>query len=205
MTYLQFLFKKIILHIKSFLFQGQNYGSADSYKYKWERIKGMASKYGAKTFVETGSYYGLTIDKMQNSFKTIHSIEVDDILHSHNNHFYRKNNQIKIHLGDSKNILPSVLENLSEEQKVHPLVFWLDGHCSENETGIGEEYSPLAAEIKTITQDYRNLTSIILIDDVRLFDGINYPTLDEVKNIAKDNYQIFEDQDALVLLDKNLC
>ncbi len=200
MTYLYFLIKKYGLHIKAFLLRKNKVG--DSYFYKWNRLRSFCQKYKLEIFIETGSYYGLTIDKMINYFKNIHSIEIQHSLYKFNKLYYKNKPEVNIHLGDSKNILPGILEKLNNENKNVRILFWLDGHCSENETGIGENYSPLEFELINIFK-YENLLSIIIIDDYRLFDGVNYPSLNKIKELIDEkSYTFTIDSDSLIIKNK---
>tara|TARA_B110001450_G_C17568021_1_gene459606 strand:- start:290 stop:904 length:615 start_codon:yes stop_codon:yes gene_type:complete len=204
MSYIKFFLKKKALQIKSNLFIKSKPGSCDSYPYKWNRIKKYANDFNAKIFVETGTYYGVTIDKMIPYFESIYSIEIDQSLYTYNSMFYKNNSAVKLKLGDSKFILPEILSTIKKDSDNFPVIFWLDGHYSGHETGIGDDYSPICSELKTITT-LQKIKSIIIIDDLRLFDGKDYPTLDEViSSLPLNQYRVIEDQDALVLIDNSL-
>jgi len=204
MSYIKFILKKKTLQIKSYFITKSKPDSFDSYTYKWNRIKKFANDFNSKIFIETGTYYGITIEKMLPYFESIYSIEIDQSLYTYNSMFYKNNSAVKIKLGDSKFILPEVLSTIKKNSVNFPIIFWLDGHYSGNETGIGDEYSPIYSELKTITS-LPDIKSIIIIDDLRLFDGKDYPTLDEViSSLPLNKYRVFEDQDALVLIDNSL-
>ena len=203
MSYFKFLLKKTILHIKSILIKGNS--KSDSYFYKWQRLRKLAKLYNCKTLIETGTYYGLTIDKMKPYFNEIYSIEIDKNLFKYNSLYFHGNNKIKLQFGDSKFILPKLLEVLTNEHLGNPIIFWLDGHCSENETGMGDDYSPLEFELKTILCKFEFIKSIIVIDDFRLFDGVNYPSLDRLQRIMEESkFNSYNDRDAMIYIDKRI-
>ena len=200
MLYISFLSKKNLLNIKALFPKSYVPGRADNYKDKWARLKMYSSKYNAKTLIETGTYYGLTVSKLSKQFESIHSIEVENNFYKYNKYYFRNHDNIKIHFGDSSFILPQLLANLTSKEISSPIIFWLDGHCSENETGIGVEYSPLATEIRTIIS-YPYIKAIIIIDDLRLFDGLNYPTIEKIdKNIPFNRFNKLIDQDSVIYL-----
>jgi len=203
MNYYSYCLKKAALHIKSLIPSTWSKGNADSYIYKWNRIYSFAKKYNAKTLVETGTYYGLTVDKMKTIFTKIHSIEIDKMLYQHNKRFYKKNQNVKIHLGDSKHILPLVIENFTDQEKRTPIIFWLDGHCSEKETGIGDEYTPIEKELFLINSYRSKVKAIVIIDDARLFTNINYPSVEQIlSKMPSDYYNYSVDRDAIIFIDR---
>lgn len=119
-------------------------------------------------FVETGTHLGNTCMRVREIFKEIHTIEISEkyfnIAKSN-----LESNQIShavIHLGDSLDLLPEILERTSENA-----FFWLDGHWSAGDTGRGKKDCPLIEECESISNFCRKLNrrAIVTIDDVRYF------------------------------------
>ena len=63
-----------------------------------------------------------------------------------------------------------------------PALFWLDGHYSGGATANSGK-SPIMDEVATILES--DLEHVLLIDDIRLFDGTDgYPTLSELRELV---------------------
>jgi hypothetical protein len=114
------------------------------------------------TFVETGTFLGETIMKMEPFFEKLHTIEIKQEFYLRAITSY-KGNKISFHYGDSSVKLKKVCELLET-----PTLFFLDGHWSAGITGKGEKDCPLYEELPNII-NYCMQECIIIVDDVRLF------------------------------------
>ncbi|MBN1638898.1 MAG: hypothetical protein JW866_08015 [Ignavibacteriales bacterium] len=151
---------------------------------KVNTIKRYAKENDISNFVETGTYLGDTIDAVVNNFKKIYSIELNRILYKRAVRQFGKHSNVKIIQGDSALELRSVLKILKE-----PALFWLDAHYSGKGTSKGKQETPIADEVQSVLNTIIGSTSIILIDDARLFKGENdYPKLSEFKNFISKIY-----------------
>lgn len=149
-----------------------------------ESVNNTATLFGQniqdyKTFVETGTSEGHTIQNLHRYFEEIHTIEVSD-------YFYRKfiNNSkhlenVKSHIGDSSFILPNILKDLR-----HNTIFWLDAHFSSGNSGRSEKDVPLIEELNAIDSNYMQDKALIIIDDYRMF-GSNRN--EDWSDITKEN------------------
>lgn len=117
---------------------------------------------GYGIFVETGTWQGSTIFRMEPHFKELHTIEIKKLFYDSVRRKYN-GNKITFHLGDSAYELGKVVKNLSGNT-----VFFLDGHWSAGDTGRGEKDCPLYEELLAITTLFLH-KAIIIIDDIRLF------------------------------------
>jgi hypothetical protein len=153
-----------------------------------------------KQYIETGTYLGNGIKDVLNNYENIHSIELADKWYQYNIEQFRNYSNVKIYFGDSKKILPELLDNINE-----PVTIYLDAHYSGGTTAFGEEEVPLLYELQILKN--RNYNDIIIIDDCRLLGktgicgaGENvpiYPTMtydwtgiteNSIVNLMKDDY-----------------
>jgi hypothetical protein len=166
-------------------------------------------------FVETGTYKGITINKMEKYFRELHTIEIKEELYTNEKTRY-KGNKINFHLGDSSTILEKLVPTLNENT-----VFFLDGHWSAGITGRGQKDCPLIEEV-TIINKYFKKEAIIIIDDYRQFNkkfmttrmGVcdwSYITKNNILNILKERiisvYHLpseMHPQDRLIIKIKNI-
>ena len=114
------------------------------------------------TFIETGTAHGDTIFTMEPYFQTLYTIEIQKEFHTNTKNRYNGN---KIHflLGDSDDILQTLLPTISEKA-----IFFLDGHWSSGNSGKGKKDVPLLEELTHIHTLFQN-SAILVIDDCRLF------------------------------------
>lgn len=113
-------------------------------------------------FIETGTYFGDTIENMKHYFSKIYTIEVSKMYHEKARHRFRDYPHIQCIRGDSGTELKEILVQSDE-----PTVFWLDGHWSMGNTEFHDIHVPLYKELDTILQ--LKSISLVIIDDVRLF------------------------------------
>lgn len=162
----------------------------------------LGKRYGLRTFIETGTYLGQTVNSLKNKFKEIHSIEISEKLFNRANKVFQKFNHVHIHQGDSATVLPRVLAELKE-----PALFWLDGHYSGGLTEKGALETPINQELESIFA-HPIKSHVILIDDARCFVGKDdYPTLDELKSHVarlKPDAKIQVRNDMILIADKIL-
>ncbi len=161
--------------------------------------------YEPKVMLETGTFFGDTVEYFKNKFESIISIELSSDLATKAIERFRADSNIRIIQGDSSDVLPSLLIDL----KV-PVLFWLDGHYS-SEFFIGDEFirtakgdlnTPIEKELDIILRS--KIESIILIDDARLFNGKDdYPTLNAIIEKVKgykDNATVLLEKDIIVII-----
>lgn len=143
---------------------------------KAKLILEYAKRYNCKTFIETGTYKGDTINACKDFFDELFSIELGHDLFVTSK--IRFSNIEKIHIleGNSGDILPQITKKNS------PTLFWLDAHYSGGETAQGPEDSPIIKELDFILEN--NFEGCILIDDARCFNGkAGYPKIKMLREI----------------------
>lgn len=125
--------------------------------------------FAVDAFIETGTFLGESSARAAKIFKEIHTIEIDQNLFNLSKNDLSIYPNVICHLGDSAKVLSLVLQNLKLKS-----LFWLDGHYSGTchagfNTGLGDEITPIFAELKAI-EDAGMKDAVILIDDIRCFD-----------------------------------
>ncbi len=112
-------------------------------------------------YIETGTYLGEGIKSVLTNYENIHSIELSEKFYNYNVKQFKQNPNVKIYLGDSKRILPELLNAINE-----PVTIYLDAHYSGGETAFGDEECPLLYELELLKM--REHSDVIIIDDCRL-------------------------------------
>lgn len=130
-----------------------------------------------KTFVETGTYRGQTVELVRRTrkFEKIISIELNDELWSKADKYFKSEPHIDIRHGDSVDHMVKICEALKEADE--PATFWLDAHASGPLSGGKTGPSPLVQELEAIRDTGRN-DHTIFIDDLRLFGSPEWDYLD---------------------------
>jgi hypothetical protein len=141
-------------------------------------VLNYASSFKIDTLIETGTFVGDMVHAMKDHFQTIVSVELSEDLYNRAKRRFRAYPHIQISQGDSGDVLPQVLSNVSAR-----CLFWLDGHYSGGFTAKGNIETPVLKEVKTIL-GHAIKGHVILIDDARCFDGTHdYPSLDELRGL----------------------
>jgi hypothetical protein len=153
-------------------------------------------------YIETGTYQGDGVKTILNNYNNIHSIELAEQWYNYNVEQFKNDKNVKLYLGDSKNVLKELLKNINE-----PVTVYLDAHYAGGSTAYGDEETPLLQELELLKN--RIYDDIIIIDDCRLLGktglcgcGENhhiYPTMtydwrditeEKIKNLMKDDYSL---------------
>ncbi|HUM06037.1 MAG TPA: hypothetical protein VLT90_11300, partial [Terriglobales bacterium] len=88
---------------------------------KQKTVREYGEKFGLKTLVETGTYYGEMVAAMKFRFDQIYSIEYLPELAERASKKFSSYPHIRIFCGDSRTVMPEVLSLLRA-----PALFWLD-------------------------------------------------------------------------------
>jgi hypothetical protein len=175
-------------------------GQPDNAIVKRRRIIRVAREHQCETFVETGTFYGQTLDAVHCVFSRSFSCELSARLFELNFMAFRDTEDVRVLFGDSADVLRQILPNCSGR-----ILFWLDGHYSGGETAIGSCICPALMELDAIKMDARR-DHCILIDDARLFTGsAGYPSMAEVLSKLREinsSYVIELDGDCLTAVPK---
>jgi hypothetical protein len=148
---------------------------------KQKVVREYGEKFGLKTLVETGTYYGEMVAAMKNCFGRIYSIEFVPALAERAERKFAGHEHIRIFCGDSRVVMPEVLALLKE-----PALFWLDaGYYGW--VGVRTNEQRLSAELEMILS--HSYPHAILLDDARGLigrDGI--PSVEDVKAYVESKF-----------------
>lgn len=145
-------------------------------------VSGYASSFGVTTLIETGTFFGDMLYGVRDLFQVIISIELNPDFWRRAKERFRAYPHIEILQGDSGELLPKVLSNVTSR-----CLFWLDGHYSGGSTAKGHAETPIVPELDTIFR-HNIKNHVILIDDARCFDGTHdYPKLEELREMVALN------------------
>lgn len=137
-------------------------------------------KFNLLVLVETGTYQGEMVRTVRSDFREIYTIELSDTLYAKASQLFASFPHIHVMQGDSAKALGNVLTQVQE-----PCLFWLDAHYSGEGTALGDQETPLLAELDCIF-DHMVRNHVILIDDARCFDGRGtYPALAEIEALVR--------------------
>jgi hypothetical protein len=159
-------------------------------------LRHYAKAHGLEVFIETGTFKGDTLAAMAAEGMRAISIELSEALFKRAGSRFAGRNGIELHHGDSGEILPRIVSELTE-----PALFWLDGHYSAGKTAHGKLASPINSELAAIF-DHPVKGHVVLIDDAHEFTGAGgYPELGRfLTSIAEDGrYRALVHSNIIVL------
>lgn len=164
--------------------------------YKVMTIKSYAHRFNIKTFIETGTYLGDTLDAVKHDFDKLYSIELNEKLYKDAVVKFKPYSHITLVQGDSGKKLKDILKEVKA-----PTLFWLDGHYSGGITSRTDKDTPIIEELKTVFgHKYKH---VILIDDARCFDGTHdYPTIPTLAKLTTEHGYILEKKNDIIRIYK---
>ncbi len=180
------------------LWVAQQKAAPDNHLHKVNRLKKIGKRYKCQTVIETGTFYGQTVNALRNTFDKVMSVEVYAPLYEYNEKQFSGIDNVKIFFGSSSQHLKDMLAQA--EGKV---LYWLDGHYSGQGTGMDAIECPIIEELTLIRSSNRT-DDCILIDDKRLFGrDKDYPSLEQVRSLLlsiNPNYIISFELDCIMAL-----
>ncbi len=168
---------------------------------KQNTVKYYARLFDTQILVETGTYLGDMVYAVRKTFKTIYSIELDEVLCRKAQERFAKFRHITILPGNSSEVLPEILTNIRES-----VLFWLDAHYSGSGTARADLETPILQELRYILAQCA-LDCVILIDDARLFTGENdYPSLEQLHTIVSQSHpdRVVEVHNDIIRIHKSI-
>jgi len=142
---------------------------------KMQVLRSYVQQPESTTLIETGTYFGQTVQSLKSVFQQVISIEIDPDLYGLAQQRFTAQRNVRLILGDCVNALPGVLAELNV-----PAVFWLDGHWSGGVTGRGTVADPILISLAQI-EKHSIKGHVLFVDDARTFEtGGSGPDLIEV-------------------------
>ncbi len=168
----------------------------------FEQVTWLKEKYGCETFVEGGTFKGVTTNRMASVFSHVVTIERDETLFREAKSRFPHEN-IEYLKGDTRQHLPEVLSKHSD------CLVWLDAHWSGVGTYGEDDECPLLEELEIIFGILDKTT--ILIDDARLFLApppsphkySAWPTMDQIIRVLPVHYRVIVYEDVIYVLDES--
>ncbi|MGB8783938.1 MAG: hypothetical protein ACLP0H_12420 [Terriglobales bacterium] len=144
-------------------------------------VREYGERFGLKTLVETGTYYGEMVAAMKGCFAKIYSIEYVPELAKRATRKFVRDQHIRIFCGDSHAVMPEVLTLLNG-----PALFWLDaGYYGW--VGKQGDQQRLSAELELILS--HPYPHIILLDDARGLTGRDgIPSVSDVRSYVESKF-----------------
>ena len=133
---------------------------------KQRAVREYARRFGLRTLVETGTYYGEMVAAMRREFDHIYSIEFDVQLAAQAQKKFAAWRNVTILAGKSEEELPKLVPTLTA-----PCLFWLDAGYYGWAGAQGQE-SRIRRELDAILS-HRLKGHVILIDDARGFNTLD--------------------------------
>jgi hypothetical protein len=148
---------------------------------KQKVVREYGTRFGLKTLVETGTYYGEMVAAMKSHFDRIYSIEYVPELAERATRKFSSHGHVQIFCGDSRVVMPEVLALLQD-----PALFWLDaGYYGW--VGKQGDQQRLSAELEMILS--HSFPHVILLDDARGLTGRNgIPSVGDVKAYVESKF-----------------
>lgn len=146
---------------------------------KQKVLQHYAKEFNLRILVETGTYYGDMVEAQLKYFDKIYSIELSPVLFSYALERFKSKDNIELIQGDSGIEIEKIMKKIEK-----PVLFWLDGHYSADETAKGEKDTPILEELACIFNS-DDLGHVIVIDDARLFGSDPaYPSLEMLERFV---------------------
>jgi len=148
---------------------------------KQKVVREYGEKFGLRTLVETGTYYGEMVAAMKRRFDRIYSIEFVPALAERAARKFAHDEHVRIFCGDSRLVMPEVLALLRG-----PALFWLDaGYYGW--VGKQGDQQRLSAELEMILS--HPYPHVILLDDARGLTGRDgIPSVGDVKAYVESKF-----------------
>ena len=144
---------------------------------RWIDLNTLISRYGLKTYVETGTGTCVTLARsLEHPFESLHTIDVDEGLLEAAKAQYGGDKRVTFYCDYSKNALPVILDSIPPD----PVLFFLDAHFpgadyhrmsySESILTYKQDAFPLEHEVDIIVSGRDTSKDVFIIDDLILYE-----------------------------------
>jgi hypothetical protein len=161
---------------------------------KFRAITSLKKKVNAKSFIETGTYLGVTTRRCASHFDNVYTIELDPALAEKAGKFLSAKKNVQVIQGDALEKLPEILT-----KDIDDILVFLDGHFSGGVTACGSMPEPALEEIKILAR-FKEKIAAIIIDDFRLFG--TEPGFPTKSNLFQTIEECLPEFDVTVSLDQ---
>ncbi len=198
-TLIKELVPPIAIRLAKYLLKGPQRRKRDAVvppaaEIKQGRVAEYGERFGIAVLVETGTFMGDMINAVKKKFRAIYSVELSADLYARAVRWFADDPHVHLIHGDSAQAIADLASRINE-----PCLFWLDAHYSGGMTERGSLDTPIMQELRTIVA--RGYDDVILIDDARLFVGLDdYPTLNMLRRYvacARPEYQVYVQDDII--------
>jgi hypothetical protein len=131
---------------------------------KYLALRSLGARTGAKSLIESGTFFGVTSARCASVFDRVITIEVDAQLARRAKEFLSRYENVTVLEGDAVDLLPQIFLQPSCSR----VVVFLDGHFSGGVTGKGAVLEPALLELEILAKNEERICGIV-IDDFRLF------------------------------------
>lgn len=131
---------------------------------KFRLIDSLRRAHGATTFIETGTFRGLTAARCAETFERVVTIELDEELADIAARRLRRHGNVQLLRGDAVELLPQLMQ----DQSVQNAIVFLDAHFSGGETAQGAVPEPALEELHVLMRAQTQCAAIV-VDDFRSF------------------------------------
>ena len=159
-----------------------NTRNLDNGSLKPSLLRQLNRAFGIQSFIETGTYLGDTTAQAAQIFDSVHTIELSEELAFRACQRFQNSENVIVHQGNSGKILFALLSHIENR-----ILFYLDGHYSGHVTAKDQLFTPILDELKAIERAQKN-DSVILIDDIRLFQDSCFPEKCRKLNLGLETY-----------------
>ena len=165
---------------------------------KLRNINAVRKACKARSFIETGTYRGVTAARASRMFERVFTIELDPVLAAEARDYLRQFPNVEAITGDAL----AVLSELLVRDDVQDVVVFLDGHFSGGGTAHGDLAEPAVLEIDVLAR-HRNKLCGIVIDDFRCFGKEpGFPTKAEILHAVERHFN--DEFEVMIHLDQIL-
>lgn len=177
-------------------------GSPPLYIKQYKLLK-VANEYKVTVAVETGTSHGYTTSVLARHIEQVYTVEAHQPSFDVAKASLAIYPNVHMHFGNSAAALPGILK-LCDDQRV---LIWLDAHYSGPGTARLGKNTPVLDELEVIALR-KNKHFVVLIDDARLFNGVDgYPTVAGIEAFRQDylpfHRPAFVEHDQIHLLPEN--
>jgi hypothetical protein len=130
-----------------------------------QTLRNYSKDYNLDTFVETGTFNGVTTEIASKIFKHVYSIELSEKLYCAAQEKFKSYTNVTCMQGDSPDVLVGLIENISEDA-----LFFLDAHWAGDLSVRGTSDSPLLRELSILAKRNYTNNDLIIVDDVSFFN-----------------------------------